>query len=417
MTLDFLKNQYEKVCLGVALLALLGWCAFLVFSISKAREDIESLRPPPDTAAVKPVPALDPAKDLPGLQVLADDNTQWVRRTSIFDPPGYLWCVRADCGHLLPADCVKCPYCGTEQPGIGGNENSTDDSDKDGIPDAIEKAYAFLDSTNPRDAALDQDDDGFTNLEEHKAGTKMDDASSHPPYAEKLYFVQADQTLLPLRLERISREGRTPADWVLQFSVVEGAKMVTRFAKIGQSVSGFKVVGVASKITKVYQSATKSFLEKDESAVTVQRGSEEPILVRPGVAAYEPGVKVRFAVVRNPFEWNKYQFIDTRVEEEFEVKIGMGAVERYKVLAAGNGEAKVQVIEGGKPGRTFTIVRFRPPAEAAPVSRPSVPGVGVPPTVLPGVSVPAIPALPGPVVPAVPAVPQAPQGEVVWPSI
>jgi hypothetical protein len=282
----------------------------------------------------------------------------------------------------------------------------------------VEKKYAAMDPSNPRDAVLDMDDDGFTNLEEYKAGTKMDDASSHPPYAEKLYFVQADQTLLPLRLEKISREGKTPADWVLQFTVNENGRRVTRFARLGETVADFKLIGIASSIVRISHPTIKnSFLEKDMSALTIQRGADEPVVIKPGMAAYEHGVKVRLAIIRNPLEWSKYQFIDTRVGDDFAVSVGMGARETYTVLAAGGGEAKVQIIEGGKPGKVFSLVRFRPPAEAA-TPTPAVPGPTAPLPAIPGPAVPAIPAVPGPVVPAVPppAV-QPPQGGMDWPSI
>jgi hypothetical protein len=45
------------------------------------------------------------------------------------------------------------------------------DLDRDGLPDAWEKAHAGLDVTNPYDAGLDQDGDGLSNLEELRSGT------------------------------------------------------------------------------------------------------------------------------------------------------------------------------------------------------------------------------------------------------
>ncbi len=45
------------------------------------------------------------------------------------------------------------------------------DDDNDGIPDSYENQHAFLDPLNPSDAALDQDGDGLTNLQEHQKGT------------------------------------------------------------------------------------------------------------------------------------------------------------------------------------------------------------------------------------------------------
>lgn len=50
-----------------------------------------------------------------------------------------------------------------------------DDSDGDGLPDAYEEMFAFLNANDSTDAALDQDVDGLSNLEEFNARTKPDD--------------------------------------------------------------------------------------------------------------------------------------------------------------------------------------------------------------------------------------------------
>lgn len=45
------------------------------------------------------------------------------------------------------------------------------DTDHDGMPDFFEDRFAFLDKSNPADAALDQDGDGLSNLEEYRQRT------------------------------------------------------------------------------------------------------------------------------------------------------------------------------------------------------------------------------------------------------
>ncbi|MEO5917885.1 MAG: M12 family metallopeptidase [Luteolibacter sp.] len=52
------------------------------------------------------------------------------------------------------------------------------DSDNDGLPNAYESATPGLSSANPLDAALDNDGDGFTNLQEFIAGTNPNSSSS-----------------------------------------------------------------------------------------------------------------------------------------------------------------------------------------------------------------------------------------------
>ncbi|MFM1942461.1 MAG: hypothetical protein RI897_1443 [Verrucomicrobiota bacterium] len=51
------------------------------------------------------------------------------------------------------------------------SELENGDSDGDGLPDAYESEYGFLDAADPGDAALDYDGDGLSNREEYQAGT------------------------------------------------------------------------------------------------------------------------------------------------------------------------------------------------------------------------------------------------------
>ncbi|MCB1094721.1 MAG: CHRD domain-containing protein [Verrucomicrobiae bacterium] len=48
------------------------------------------------------------------------------------------------------------------------------DSDGDGLPNSFEEAFAFLDPNNAADAALDQDNDGLSNLAEFELGTDLE---------------------------------------------------------------------------------------------------------------------------------------------------------------------------------------------------------------------------------------------------
>jgi hypothetical protein len=85
-----------------------------------------------------------------------------------------------------------------DKDGIFDNEDPDDDND--GIPDSYELANG-LDSLDADDAALDQDNDQLTNLEEYRLGTDIDKADSDDDgYADNvdtnpLTFDQAQQTL------------------------------------------------------------------------------------------------------------------------------------------------------------------------------------------------------------------------------
>ena len=67
---------------------------------------------------------------------------------------------------------------------------ATPDTDHDGIADAWERAYG-LSPTNPNDANLDFDGDGFTNIQEFNAGTDPLNSAIHP---NEFAFVNNDNT-------------------------------------------------------------------------------------------------------------------------------------------------------------------------------------------------------------------------------
>jgi len=83
--------------------------------------------------------------------------------------PGEHVCLDPECTYIVPDGAKWCPKCGAPQ----------DDRDFDGMDDAFEQRHTV---TNPdmADGHLDGDGDGFTNIEEYKAGSDPDDPSSVP---------------------------------------------------------------------------------------------------------------------------------------------------------------------------------------------------------------------------------------------
>lgn len=75
----------------------------------------------------------------------------------------------------------------------GITQAQTQDTDGDGIPDAVEQTYAFLSKTNPADAALDYDGDGRSNLLEYQQGTSLvDGPQTASPQSGQILVITID---------------------------------------------------------------------------------------------------------------------------------------------------------------------------------------------------------------------------------
>ncbi len=74
-----------------------------------------------------------------------------------------------------------------DEDGDGVGDNSDPDLDNDGLPDKLEKDYN-LDIDDANDAAEDLDGDGYSNLEEFRAGTALDDAADNPGMLKALHY-------------------------------------------------------------------------------------------------------------------------------------------------------------------------------------------------------------------------------------
>jgi len=80
------------------------------------------------------------------------------------------------------------------------------DADGDGIPDAYENMFGFLNPNDPNDALLDFDNDGLNNRGEYVAGTDPDDDTSRFAFIE----VEVD-SVVGVRVRWSSVSGRTYA--------------------------------------------------------------------------------------------------------------------------------------------------------------------------------------------------------------
>ncbi|MFA5204916.1 MAG: Amuc_1099 family pilus-like system protein [Lentisphaeria bacterium] len=391
----FLARHYEKLVLGVLLVAVLGWSCVLLGTISQTGQQMQEMRQrigsgPEDTQPLQP---LDKSA-FPGTEaVLGASATDWQPRGdlvqgTLFDTARYIYCANANCAHILPFSVAVCPYCKAEQgPEKTVEATSADmDSDGDGLSDAYENKYKFLDRNNPGDAGMDEDNDGFSNLEESLANTSPTDPAVHPPYAAKLRFIKAARSPLPVTLERITRSGEDVKNWTIQFAVQEGNRRLSRFARVGETVGGFTVIELRPKTVTRTDATVKSSFEEDVSEVTLRRGQEEAVVLVRGQQKFEKGVKAELVFLPDLAAGRRDTALRTvAVGEKFTLTVAPDRKETYVLTKVSDRDAAVApVLPGGDLGPEIKVQPYR---RGADVRRPRgvAPGRGRGPSgALPG---------------------------------
>ena len=178
---DWIRDHYEKAILMVVLLALFISCVLLVQQIQTDKETagLNLSRISWKGSVVSLQDTIPFEKVLEEARVAASSELTRNSRTTISELR--VACVK--CGRPIPYEAVECPFCLGVQPPIVNID--TLDTDKDGIPDKIELALG-LNPQDSADAVGDLDNDGFSNLEEHSAGTEPKNPGSLPDPIVKL---------------------------------------------------------------------------------------------------------------------------------------------------------------------------------------------------------------------------------------
>lgn len=164
------------------------------------------------------------------------------KKGNLLIPKRYVLCKNLRCANLLAVRADRCPYCGQEQDPYR-DTSPEDDTDGDGIPDLVEQKHDFLNYLDPYDAYFDEDGDGFLNIEEHLAGTAMDDPDDFPALALLLRVTQVGKRRLPFQFSRVrTLDSELRSDWRVEF-VVGRAPRIS--AKIGETIAyGYKLLAV-----------------------------------------------------------------------------------------------------------------------------------------------------------------------------
>lgn len=281
------KMTFDKIILVVALLGLVLSLVLLILMVDRERKKLENLsrnqgQSQERLKSVRPLDMTFLDESIEALHAPAQIPA-WSNRLMVAELR--VRCVK--CGRPIPLDAEGCPFrnCSAQQP--PAPKAHLKDSDLDGIPDEWEIRYGL--NPNADDAFQDADADGFTNLEEYQAGSHPGDAAAHPAFAEKLRVLQIGRTPMPLSFQGVTRMGAND----LHFQVNNKATGRDAFARLGDTVDGYKLVKYEKKMVKVRKGSLE--LEEDVSVLTVSKDNKlVPLVIHRGANQGEMGAILVF---------------------------------------------------------------------------------------------------------------------------
>lgn len=248
------------------------------------------------------------------------------------------------CGRPIPAEATECPFCHTKQPELVKIEV---DTDRDGMPNEWELQYGF-NPNDAKDAALDADGDGFTNLEEYEAKTDPRDPKSHPDYLDFVSVQGAlKQTFLPFYFKQANPMPGNTFRLTFQRLDVKSKYDSTLTAKVGEPVksqdgkydSGYVAKNYSIKEMEVPAYKGSKMMKKAKVGfVDVERAKDgKKLTLREGVAKIPVETQLDITYDR---EGGKTFTVFTGAE--FEIH---GVKYKVKSLEAKNGKPVVTIQE------------------------------------------------------------------------
>lgn len=368
--MNFLRQHFEKLILGVVLAALVAGIVSVLLSIGKGKDAVSEQKATAESALKtgKELVA-DQARDLTkATEALISPKNSFDFIAAAGDPKGslvepvhYLRCVNPRCAYLIPHDERVCRFCNTEEPPEKKDIYPVEeDQDRDSIPNYVEKNTPFLRYDNPADAGEDYDQDTFTNLEEYRNGTNMALPTSFPSLALNLRLYEKPfNPQLPLLLRSMqTNNSDDPKQWALVFSLfnARSQRFISRTFRVGDSVGrlsdGRKAYGPFT-ITAVARERRKVGEEVKEVGVVTLTWEDKTYTLVEGEKAYDPELSASLIYLASrykKYEDNlKRQYrVAGQKDELFQlVHLGTQRREVYKIVSVAEDKVVVELVQGG----------------------------------------------------------------------
>lgn len=264
--IGWIKTQYDKIMLVLVLAAIVFSLLILIFSAGREKKSLaDGQWQTPPLVKIRQKPCYSS----PVYNAIEAVNEpfqieSWTTRMVVAELR--VNCVK--CSQPIPINADTCPFrnCRAPQPKIVVKDP---DSDYDGMPDKWENQHGL----NPTldDSTQDADADGFTNLEEYKAGTSPKEPADAPPPVAKLRVIKVVKIAVPFIFSGYQQLTTNRDDFVFQIKNKHTSR--DSYLKIGGMIEGYKIIGFEKKTVPVNKGTFS--IDKDVAVLKISRDGKE----------------------------------------------------------------------------------------------------------------------------------------------